>query len=235
MSAPTEVRLDDYDPRAPKTAHEGLTAALYGQILAPAESVLDVAAGNTDLAADLLGHRITGPKVTSLDAMEGYTARGYHPNRVYGYAQDLPFKGESFSMSVCQYGAQHMSDGVLGAALREMVRVTQTADNEHDDTKGVILLGPVYRKRQLENAIENSGLGEIVGTLYHEDNATSLPTAEMRKHTQRPSLWIHKLEALTPDRLEEVVDIVVGTSSLKPTRRTLGEVASRAFGGFSWR
>jgi hypothetical protein len=223
----------DYDPRTPRTTHNGLTAGLYGEILAPAETVLNVGAGYTDLGADLRLQHITKPVVTSLDAMEGYgpSSLDGRPDKVHGYAQDLPFEDNSFSMSVCHFAAQHMPNDVLGAALKEMVRVTEPAENSRDATKGVVMVGPVFKKKGLEEEIEKQGLGMFVGLTMHEGGGR---TVEGRKYAAKPSLWIHKLEELTPDKLSALTTLVVNSEALKTTR-TVSERLVRLFGGASLR
>lgn len=223
----------DYDPHTPRTGHPGLTAGLYGEILAPAETVLNVGAGYTDLGADLRLRRITKPIVTSLDAMEGYDSNGSDGrlDKVRGYAQALPFEDDSFSMSVCHFAAQHMPDDVLGAALKEMVRVTKPAENSQDAAKGVIMVGPVYKKKGLEEEIEKQGLDMFVGLTMHE--STDM-TVEGRRYAAKPSLWIHKLDELTPDKLSALTQLVVSSEALKTTR-TVSERLVRLFGGVSLR
>ena len=227
LQPPLHVPLEQYDPNVPRTAHSHLAAVLYGEILKPAESVLNVAAGNTELARDLYDMGMGGPSVTSLDAMEGYGDR--RSDRVHGLAQAMPFEDGKFSMTLCQFAAQHMTSEVLGGTIREMVHVTQRADSEEDGTKGVILLNPVFRQSRLEKLLQEAGLGDVAGVTEHE--RAHIPVDQRR--LVYPTLWIHKHDGLTEERLQVLTNVVAGSDAMKPTRRSLGELAVRVFGGHS--
>ena len=217
-----------YDPNTPRTQHDQLAATMYGEIFKRVPSILNVAAGYTDLQKNL---RAIGAQaeVTSLDAVfEGNETA----NRRFGYAQDLPFEDESFAATMCQFGMQHITSEQWGEAMREMVRVTQTADSPRDPSKGVVLINPVFKAKKLEAALAAAGVDGVEGIagVSYPDTSTFMPSVRKRV---RPTLWIHKTPELTPDKLDAIVHAATATEALKDTHRSLGEMVSRRFGGYS--
>ena len=211
----------DYDDRTPRTEHRYLAAGMYGrEFLSPAQgSVLNVAAGHTDLAGDLADMGQSGVQVVSLDPMYGsspwYSTKA---DRVPGVAQEIPYDDNTFAATLCQYGLQHMA-GQQSPAIREMVRVTRPVEDIHDNTGGTILLNPVFKVDVLTDAIRKGGLADVCGI--------QAPPADVRDRLAKPTLVIKKVPALTPDKIERLVEAIENTAALEPSRRSIGERLSR--------
>lgn len=229
MALETDIHLG-YDPNTPRTQHAGLAAAMYGDVLKQADSILNVAAGGTDLGADLHKKGIDAD-VTSLDPTYAYPDY-FSPGRTdmrHGYAQDMPFEDETFAATICQFGVQHMAVPTWGRAIQEMVRVTQKAEHANDPTKGFILINPVFKPKQLLHALETAGVTDVAGIMGHDKSVFPLAARKAIK----PTLWLQKTDALTDERLQAVIQAATSTRALKPTHRSLGELTSRALGGTS--
>ena len=228
-----------FDPRTPRTSHDGLAAAMYANTLRHADGpILNVAAGHTDLQRDLGNLHIQKPVVALDPDYETFDVRDprrEHPERwVAGVVQETPYEANTFAATVCQFGIQHIPQTEFGAALREMVRVTKPAASGRDASKGIIFINPVFDPKRLEAALEDLGFGDdgVVGITRHDTNDFAMAN---RKDIF-PTLWLHKLpgrDGLTPQKLEAVIAAVTQTGALW-TRRTLGEVAARAFRGQSY-
>jgi|GEM_PF-5105984 len=222
---PAEIPFQ-YDSRTPVTAHDNLMATMYGDFFRNTDTVLNVAAGHTDLGADLR-HRGIMTRVTSFDPIY---EREPGSHRVPGYAQAMPFADESFAMTTCQFGMQHLPEASVGDAIREMVRVTRTADSSSDPTKGIIFINPVFRPERLQRKLVERGADRrSAGIMEHDLDGFNLADRKV----VRPTLWIQKTDALTPETLEPIIAAVVESEALRPAHRSLGELASRAFGGHS--
>jgi SAM-dependent methyltransferase len=215
-----------YNETTPRTSHDGLAAEMYGRdFFAPADgSILNVAAGYTDLSRDLHGMGID-KSVISLDPVYATHSRfQQRPNYVAGTADTVPYPDDSFAVTLCQYGMQHIAD--KGAALQEMVRVTRPAESIRDTAKGTILLGPVFKPTQLAAAIYGANKGlELVCGIQN-------PPEQVRSKFARPTLVIKKTADLDEGRVAALISAIEHTGALD-TRRTLGEMASRLLGGHS--
>jgi len=97
--------------------------------MAPANHVLDVAIGTADLTIEMI-KRGKAQQVTGIDLSEQMMAFGRLKverlkfkgvNFVYGNAQQMPFKDETFDGVTCAFGCRNFSD--LDAGLKEMYRV----------------------------------------------------------------------------------------------------------------
>lgn len=211
-----------FDPRTPLTEHRGLAVEMYGpEFLGPADGpVLNVAAGHTNLARDLEGTHLGVPEVVSLDPIyETVSWYTHDPNRVPGVAEDMPFADDTFATTLCQFGIQHINDPTKqAAALREMVRVTKPTDSINDNTKGTILVNPVWGVRKLTKAIYDHGLEDVCGI-------QEAPERVRGKHAY-PTLVIKKIPALTAEKLDMLVNTVVHTGALN-RRRTVAEFLAR--------
>jgi SAM-dependent methyltransferase len=222
MSLHEDIR-SDYDQKTPPTQHDGLAAEMYGhEFFANVDGpILNVAAGYTDLGNDLRGMGIH-KEVISLDPLYSQNTfyRDEKPGRVVGTAQTIPYPDAAFSAVMCQFGMQHITD--KESALREMVRVTRVAESRRD-TKGTILLGPVFKPKQLRDAIVGSDaqLALVSGI--------QSPPEQVRHRAARPTLIIKKTADLTEERLDALIGAIEQTGALD-TKRTLGEMASRLFG-----
>lgn len=192
-------------------------------------TLLNVAAGGTDLGTDLRRKGIL-TAVTSLDPTYPEAgAQDARPSFIHGYAQKLPFEDKQFSSTLCQFGMQHLPQETVGNAIREMVRVTQTAYNRNDATKGAILINPVFRPRKLAKALEELRIGNIAGINWHDE----VPVGPGTSRIVKPTLWIQKTESLTPEKLEEIISAASTTKALRSTHWSLGEVVARSMGGHS--
>lgn len=213
----------NYDSYTPVTAHPGMAAAMYGEIFRKAGSVLNVAAGNTNLADDL---RPIAPNtvVTAVDPIYSHSPYN-NENYVQGMMQELPFEPESFDMTMCQFGLQHIPPSDVGKSIQEMIRVTRIADGPKDDSKGVILLNPIFRADNLRDELDRRGLTEhsVAGILPHTRSQFPLG---VRKNVY-PSLWIHKHEALNQEAINNLIDALITSKSIRPRIRSLGEIATR--------
>lgn len=103
------------------------------KLLAPCDSMLDVAIGTADLTIEIL-RQSKAEQVTGIDLSRQMMAigeqkvanRGYS-SRVtfdYGSAQEMPYADGAFECVTCAYGVRNFSDMDLG--LREMYRVLRT-------------------------------------------------------------------------------------------------------------
>jgi len=81
-----------------------------------------------------------------------------------------------------------MDEASSAQAVREMVRVTQTAEDSSDALKGVILAGPIFKNGQKEL---------IAGLMADFADKEALPT-----------LIIKKTAALTPEKLEGLIALM---------------------------
>ncbi len=217
-----------YDKVTPVTAHDGMAANLYHEVFGQVGSVLNVAAGDTRLHDSLQLYGVA-TDIVSVDpayARPEYSGReGY----VAGLAQELPFADESFDSAMCQFGLQHIPMEDIPATIHEMIRITRTADENRDQTKGYILLNPVFKNVRLEKAL--AGFNDDVAFLWHHDGAGM---TGLERRALYPTLVIHKTPDLTPETEQDLVNRIVASRSLKPTHRSIGEVVSRRlFGGSS--
>ena len=218
-----------YDPNTPVTAHDGFASALYGESLAFADSVLNVASGHTDLAADLQA-RGADVQVTSLDPIYGRSEFDSRPDMVAGYAQKMPFEDGKFDVTLCQFGLQHLPPEEQAKAIREMVRVTREADPKGIKVGGVVLINPVFRPKAMLEALEQAGIEGVAGLMTHDPKSVALSQRRLVK----PTLWVEKNPTLTSEKLDVLVQAITGSKALKPTFRSLGERACRANGGYSY-
>jgi len=214
-----------YDRRTPKTKHAGLAAAMFGDYFrrVPAgQTVLNVAAGTTELARDLEAWRIPAVPVISVDPL--YRTNGWYVNRrdrVPATAEDMPFDDNSFALTLCQFGLQHMLD--RPAAVREMVRVTKSAEGADNSATGTILLNPVFKPGPLWEALTLRGLRDVC--------TVQAPLARVTAREALPTLVIRKTPDLTSERLETLITTLTETQAMQ-RRRTLGERIARAWGGY---
>lgn len=103
------------------------------RMLAPAEQVLDVAIGTTDLTIEIL-RQGKAQHVTGIDLSHGMMAigeqkvakRGYAPQVQfdYGSAQQMPYANASFDTVTCAYGVRNFAN--MDEGLSEMFRVLRT-------------------------------------------------------------------------------------------------------------
>jgi len=223
-----------YDPNTPRTSHNGLTAAMFADTLRNADGpILNVAAGETDLQADLHNLHIDKAVVALDPAYADLTPGDRRYNSPWfapAVAQEIPYDDETFAMTVCQFGAQHVPADQLGAALRDMVRVTMTARSPRDAARGVVFVNPVFDVKRLEQSLERLGLPDMVGINRPDTNRF----AQRNRKDVLPTLWLHKTADMTPERLEAIIAAVTETGALR-TKRVLGEVVSRVWGGQSYK
>ncbi len=215
-----------FDRRCPITAHEGLAASQFFDEFSQVEgSVLNVAAGCTDLARDLR-HVGLSLEVTSLDPT--YGRMDLMPpvaNRIPGFGQNIPFEDGTFALAFCHFGLQHIPGADLPLVIQEMVRVTQPADNIDDTARGTILAGPVFKPAALTDGMLMQGLKDVCGIIY--------PPTNVQGKDVLPALIVKKTPDLTDEKLNQLIEVLQQTGAMS-RRRTLAELISRLiFRGYS--
>lgn len=227
------TELASYDTRSPYTEHARVASVMFEEFLAEADGpILNVAAGRTNLQNDLNRRGITA-SVVSLDP--AYAARvDYNRSKdgrhVAATAEALPFRDESFAVVLCQYGLQHMWD--VPGAVREMIRVTETTTSVYDDSRGTILLNPVFGVRKLTERIYADSLQDVCGIQKLSPEAqAALPRG--KNSARWPTLVIKKTSALTSERVDSLVEAIADTKAMKRGHRSLAELGSRACRGAS--
>ncbi|MDB5688103.1 MAG: hypothetical protein JWR77_2692 [Rhizorhabdus sp.] len=213
-----------YDKHTPVTAHDGLAAAVYGEVFTGASSILNVAGGNTDLQRSLHNHGIQAA-VTAVDP--AYARPEYQGKErfVAGYAQRLEFADESFDMTMCQFGIQHIPDSDIPAAINEMVRVTKPAETPNDCSKGLILINPVFNFRKMSKALAEANISDNdVFVWHHSDDERLIPKD---RRSLLPTLVIHKTTDTTPEMQTQIAKTTAESGALKPMHRSVGEIVSR--------
>ena len=116
-------------------------------------------------------------------------------------------------------------------AISEMVRVTKAAEDSRDETKGIVIIHPVFKHKQLEVAMKIQGVDPETALLWYADPGKVAP--EDRRNAMYPTLIIRKTPALSADKQQRIIDAVISSDALK-SRHSVGEWVSRhVFGGYS--
>ncbi|MDB5181461.1 MAG: ubiE/COQ5 methyltransferase family [Candidatus Saccharibacteria bacterium] len=220
-----------YDPNTPRTYHDALTAAMFAEQIRGTKTVLSIAAGRTALAFDLC-RMDNRPLVISLDPMYKNQpfSRRWEDRYVAGLAQTIPFVDESFDLTICHFGVQHMPPKTVPAAVREMLRVTKRAG--FGPYRGNIMINPVFNGEVLEQELMAAGLsGSVAAVDWHDREAFPLV---LRKDVF-PSLAILKNDSLDDDVQDRLLQVIADTTALRRKRKSLGERISRLKGGTSYR
>lgn len=225
---------EGYDDRTPVTRHQGLAAHQFAEefeAMGPGR-VLNVASGGTNLQSDIKDLLPDSDiEVVSLDPDYNNSENWFYqniPNRQVGIAQDLPFDDDSFSLTLCQFGIQHMPKEDVPTVLKEMVRVTKPVDEPLDPRAGTILLGPVFKDKVLEKYIYDNGLEDVCGI-----ETPSNYVQENWRPSGKPTLIIKKVPQLSAEKLAKISAGLIETKAIYPKRKSLGELVSRATHGFS--
>ncbi len=223
-----EDDIKGFDPSIPRTAHPGVAARMYGELIPDGSKVLNVGAGDTDLEGGLQGLGVKAD-VTSLDPQYGrYNAKQEEgPKHIRGVAQELPFPDESFDITMAQFLLQHLDPDVASRAMREMLRVTRTAEST-SERSGLILINPVFRPQSLRELIARRGFGDLASVWDHDAKAFDLA----QRRDVYPTLVIHKTELITDELAESLIKAVEESGALR-RRRTVSERIVRKLGGFS--
>lgn len=209
------------------TAHAGYAARMYGKYFGNVDTVLNVASGNTDLGADLtrMGH---ATRVMSVDPIYPLASSPEaNPQFVHGFAQKLPFEDNSFDMTMCQFGLQHMPKQAATAAITEMVRVTRTADGPTDGLKGFVMLNPVFKPKQLLKELKIKEFDDAAWLLHSDSEMFRME----EKKDLRPTLLIHKTAGLTAKRAELLAELITRSGAMYSPARSIGEMVARAKSG----
>lgn len=224
-SALSAERPPVYDENISRTGHYGLAASQFEKEFSQVQgSVLNVAAGHTNLQGDLAKRGIN-VEVTSVDpAYFLHDLQPPAPNRKPGYIQEIPAGNEEFALTLCHFGIQHIPYSDFRKSLGEMARVTQTADSLTDQSKGTILVGPVFKARNLTSAIYGNQLEDVCGIID--------PPVNLRDKDALATLIIKKTPALTDEKLDRLVQVLITTNAMK--KRSMGAfVSKKIFSGHS--
>jgi ubiquinone/menaquinone biosynthesis C-methylase UbiE len=201
-----------YDTSVPVTRHSGLAAELYSQNFQNVETVLNVAAGGTNLGQDLAPKLFHDVRVVSVDPVYARQTLTHRSNMVAGLMQELPFRDESFDAAMLHFGMEYIPRNEVGATIHEMLRVVKPTGPESD---GVVLINPAYKSRRLQRALHHAGFDEMfAGVIEHDAGVSHI---EYRRHIF-PTLIIQKTPALTAEREVELAALVQDTQAMHRIR-----------------
>jgi len=205
-----------------RTDHSsGLYRAAFDRFIGQSEvsTILDVAAGDSPFAEDMVSH--TGKRVIRIDRdYARHEPKG--GDWEAGDATALPLEDDSVDVAISAFMMQHLTPDEQRRALAEMLRVVRPYT---DGRVGAVGIFPLYKPKKLAELIQKNDLEGKLAITVDYDAFERLPIAERK--LEQPTLWIPNWQGASVEEQSRLIAAIVESNALY-RRTTLRDIARRA-------